>query len=440
MKEKLFIVTFILPGIFFSQEKWSLKKCVEYAFQNNLQIHNTQYNREIQEMSLKIAKQDYLPSVSGNIGNNANFGQSRDVFGNVRRNDNYSNNASVGANISLYNGGRIKKTVEKSQFELDALSYDLETQKNSIALQIAQQYLQILLNKEIYKIAQSSVENAEKLLKRAKITTEVGTTPLSLQYEAQANLAREKQRLQTSKIDIDRSLFALAQLLQVKDYQSFDIENINVPSQISESMVSLERILEIAYESQPQIKSASTKIAVAQKQTEIAKTNFLPSVSATAGIGSSYFNLLHNQNNLGLFEQYKNNFGQQLGVNVSIPIFNKGITKLQIEQAKVNEKIAENALQIQKQEIKQSIQRAYFDSMANYQNYLSALESEKSNKLAFEFAQKSYEAGRTTIYDYNMSRVNYITSQSTLMQAKYNYLFSLKVLDFYAGIPIESTP
>lgn len=179
-------------------------------------------------------------------------------------------------------------------------------------------------------------------------------------------------------------------------------------------------------------------------QTKIVKTAFLPTVSLNAGVGSFYYNSLVTDitgvdsfgnyiKEKGLFEQYKDNFYQQIGLSVNIPIFNKGNTKIQVEQSKINEAIAKNNLNIRKQEMRQSIQKAFFDTENYYESYLSATEVEKSTRLALEFAEKSYEAGKTSIYDLNIARNNFVNVQGQLAQAKYNYIFSQKVLEFYSG-------
>ena len=418
-----------------AQKKWTLRECVEYALNNNLQVINNQYNNAIQSKNLEIAQKELLPSANGNINSTASFGQGRDVFGTVRRNDNFSNSASVSANVLLYNNGRLKKSIEKSQYDLDASFYDVESVKNNISLQIAQQYLQVLLNKEIKKISDEAVNNAETLVKRAKITTEVGTTPKTIEAEAMANLAREKQRQTTADINIQRSLFNLAMMLQLKDYKNFDVQEIPLPEMLDTPLSSTDGVLNTAFEKQPQIKASQSRILAAQKQIELVETNFYPTVSANAGIGTSYFDPFA-YNNSGVLKQYKDNFGQNAGVNVSIPIFNKGITKLQVEQAKISENIALNNLLQEKQKMQQDVQQAYFDATANYENFVAAQEAEKSTKLAMEFAEMSYNAGRTTIYDLNIARNNYINAQGSVAQAKYNYIFSMKLLNFYAGIPL----
>lgn len=429
----------------FSQKKWSLQECVNYAVENNLQVLQNQLNTKTQNNSLDIAKRQYLPSVSGNLNNTASFGQGRDVFGTTNRNDNFSNSANVGADILVFNNGRLEKNIRKTEFEVEASKFDLERIKNDISLQIAQQYLSVLLNREITKISESALENADKLYKKAKITTEVGTTPQTILAEAEAALAREKQNVKTAQINTDRSLFALAMLLQLLDYKSFDIQEVAIENKLEAPLFSAENIINKAYENQPQIKAAENRIKSSEAQTEVTKTAFWPTVTANAGLGTSYFYAMNAGNDINsnkiqqtvFFKQYKDNFGQQLGLSANIPIFNKGITKLQVEQSKINEDIAKNSLLQQKQEVLQNVQKAQFDAESNYENYLAAVEAERSSKLAVDFAEKSFAVGRTTIYDLNIARNNYANAQGAVAQAKYNYLFSMKLLNFYAGIPLS---
>ncbi len=437
MKKNFSVIFLALFAFAFSQKKWTLQECVDYAVKNNLQVISNQYNADIQSKTAAIAKNDALPGVSGTVNNLTNFGNTQGFQGSIGRNDYFSNSASVGANMTLYNNGRIRKNAAKSQYDLDASLLDVEKTKNDISLQIAQQYLQVLLNKEVKKITDESVANAEKVLKRAKTTTEVGTTPKTVEAEAAAGLAREKQRQKSAEIDIQRALFNLAMLLQLKDYQNFDIEMVMLPEMLDAPLASSENIVDKAFENQPQVKAAETRILSAQKQIEIAKTAFFPTISTNAGIGTNYFDSFSNSISQSFYNQYKDNLYQQISVAANVPIFNKGITKLRVEQAKISESIAKNSVEIQKQEVRQNVQKAYFDANANYEIYLAAQEAEKSAKLALDFAEKSYEAGRTTIYDLNTARNNYVNAQGSVSQAKYNYIFSTKLLNFYAGIPLS---
>lgn len=444
MKKSALVLLSLFSVFAYSQKKWSLQECVNYAIENNLQVLQGDLNTKIQDNSLKISKREYLPSVSGTFINTASFGQTADNAGKALRTDAFSNNANVSANILLFNYGRLEKSIRRTEFEVEATQYDLERIKNDISLQIAQQYLNVLLNREITKISQSALENADRLYQRAKITTDVGTTARTVLAEAEAALAREKQNVKTAEINTGRSLFALAMLLQLPDYKNFDVQEVPVDSTPDAPLFSAENIIDKAYENQPQIKAAESRIKSAEAQTKITQTAFWPTVTANAGFGSSDFMLFNAGVDLqgnriiqsGFFKQYKDNFGQQVGVSANIPIFNKGITRLNVEQSKINEDIAKNTLLQQKQQVLQNVQQAQFDAESNYEIFIAATEAEKSSKLALDFAEMSFAAGRATVYDLNNARNSYANAQGSVAQSKYNYLFSMKLLNFYAGIPL----
>ncbi|CAA7196026.1 TolC family protein [Chryseobacterium potabilaquae] len=453
--KKILIIVFTLPFLILqSQKKWSLRECVDYAAEHNLQVIQNKYSKQVQDVNLKMAKRNYLPSVSAGVGNTISFGQTP-VGTESIRNDRLYNNANVGVEMAVYNHGKIEKIIRKTEFDVQASQYDIEAVKNDISLQITQQYLTTLLNKEIVKISESAVKNAQKQYDRAKITTKVGTTAQTVLAESKSALAKEKQNLKTSEINVSRSLFALAQLLQLSDYKTFDVENVNVPDQLDQSLKSIEEVLTLAYETQPQLKAAESRIKAAEAQTRVNRTAFWPTVTANAGL-TSFYNRLFKTDIIGFdnfgnpvdrfgslvikrnfFQQYKDNFGQNISLSVNIPIFNKGITKLQVEQSKINESLAKNALEQEKQKVRENVQKAQFDVDANYETFLAAVETEKSTKLALSYADDSYAAGRSTIYDVNIARNNYANAQGSVVQAKYNYLFSLKVLNFYSGSPLS---
>ena len=447
--KKLATVLFALSAVLSSaQKKWTLREAVDYAVKNNLQVNRNSLQKNIQDKNLQIAQRQWLPGVQGNVDNNASFGQAQDVFGNLRRNDNFNNSANVSANILLYNHGRLDKTIRKTQFDVEASDFDTAATRNNISLQVAQQYLTALLNKEIVKINESAYENAKKLYDRAKITTEVGTTPQTTLAEAQASMARERQNLKNAQVNVGRTLFDLAQLLMLPDYKEFDVEDVTVSAAMMSPYIDAQDVLAKAYENQPEIKAAESRLKSAAAQIEVTKTAFWPTISASAAVGSFYFNSLTTNitgvdanGNLikeyNFFKQYSNNFGQQLAVTATVPIFNKGITKLQVEQAKINQEIAKSDLEQSRQNIKQNVQKAQFDAEANYETYLAAVEAERSTALALDYAEKSFAAGRTTIYDLNIARNNYANAQGSVAQAKYNYLFSVKVLDFYSGVMLS---
>lgn len=436
----IFIISIFYISVF-SQKVWSLQEMIEHAKNNNLQVITSNYSLAMEEKNIQIAKNEYKPSVSMSIGNGLRFGQTQGFQGGIGRNDNFSNDIGVSTNITLYNGNKVKKQIEQKQAEVNVAKYNLDATKNDIKLLIIEQYLNVLLNKEIFKTNQIAVENAQKLYDRAETTTKIGTTAKTILMEAKANLAREKQNLKSTEINIKRSLFTLSQTLLI-DYNNFDVEDIYTEKELIKNHHNIEDVISKAYENQPKIKSAEYSIKSAESQTKIAKTGLYPMISFNAGIGSFYYNsLVTNTSGIDSFgnhikeaniwEQYKTNFYQQIGLSINIPIFNKGNTKIQIEQAKINEEIAKNNLNIKKQEILQNIQKIYFDLDNYYETYLTSIETENSTKLALDFAEKSYAVGKTNIYDLNIARQNYFNAVSSTIQAKYNYIFNKKILETY---------
>ena len=439
---------YILYGILFlsvnvfAQKKWTLQESIDYAIKNNLQVVDKQYLLKAEENNLKISENEYLPVFSIGVNNNLRFGQTQGFQGSIGKNDNLNNDIMVSSNILLYNGGRLEKQRDKKKYDVEAAQHSIAITQDNITLQIIQQYLSVLLQKEILKVNRNSLENAQKSYNRAQLTTEAGTTARTILAEAKSALAKENQNVNQAEIEVKKALFSLAQTLQIINYKNFDIKEIDAEKEFFTEAHSLGSVLENVYTHHPIIRYAKSTIKSVEAQTQILKTAFMPTIALNAGIGSFYYNSLVTDitgvNSFGdfireksFFSQYRTNFYQQVGVSINIPIFNKGNSRMQVIQSKINEEIAKNDLEIKKQELLQSIQKIYFDIDAHYQSYISAQETEKSTKLALDFAEKSYEAGINSIYDLNNARNSYTKAQSSVIQSKYNYIFSRKILEVY---------
>lgn len=442
MKVYIFLGILCIPLIVFSQKKWTLQEAVDYAIKNNLQVIDKQLSLKVEENNLQMAKNEYFPSFSAGMNNHLRFGQTQGFQGSIGRNDNFNNEITISSNILLYNGGRLKKQKNRKKYDMETAEHSIDIMKQSLTLQIIQQYLTVLLQKEVLKVYEKSVGNAYKLLQKAEYTTQAGITAKTVLAEAESTFAKENQNLKKAEIEVKKALFSLSQTLQLGDYHNFDVENINEEMEFFNEDKPLKNVLESVNTHNPIIKFAESNIKSAEEQTKVVKTAFLPSISLSAGLGSFYYNSLVTDitgvDNLGktirekmLFDQYKNNFYQQVSIALNIPIFNKRNTKTQVEQAKINEEIAKNNLEIKKQELLQDIQKIYFDIENHYQMYVSAKETEKSTQLALDFAEKGYQAGINSIYDLNNAQNNYINAKSSVIQAKYNYIFSKKILEIY---------
>lgn len=428
---RIFIL-FVLPLCTSAQNKWNLNDCVQYAEEHNLNIINKQLEKEIKEVDVNMAKSARIPSLGAYLETYSNFGQAQDIFGNTQRNDNINNNFGINSEIILYNQGRLKNQIAKAKTEVELAGYEVELETRLLVIKVIKGYLDILLSKEIVKLSKELVSYAEKQYNKTKITTKAGTTSLTTEYEANANLAREKQKLITAEIEVSRASLRLAQLLLLDDYDSFEIQSDSISDDmIVPHLYDRNNLLEQAYAVQPSILRYEKIIRGIDLENDILRAQFFPTVKAGVILNTTYFNSLVTGNDVHFFRQANEKFAQQAAVSISIPIYNRGLTKGQIAQNQFLRKQMINQKNIDKQLIRQEVENAYYDCLANYQRYLTAKEALNSSNVALKYTQKSYEAGRSSIYDYNNSLSNFAQAQSDLLQSKYAYYFNKRLLDYY---------
>lgn len=436
------IIAFFIFGAGSAQKLWSFNDCLSYARENNLQVIASKLNEQVQDGNYKIAKKQKLPDVTGAANTGFQFGpRTENALTNPRNKGGYQtvyvNDLAINSSILLYNNGKLKISEEKNDLLVQQYKFTTEKIKNDISLQLIGNYLTVLLNRELIGVSQNSMDTYVQQANRNQKLYDAGSIPLSTLYESNASLANAKQEYETSMIEANRSLMVLAMLLQ-KDYRDFDIETVKVPDNIELPLISIDDIIQYSYGNQPEIKSAEIAIEAAKKDIDIAKADLMPTITGGYKVGTSYQDSFDRKDN-DLWKQWYDSHTQAISLGISVPIFNKGISKLKIEQSKIQQNIQENQLDQEKLTLKQSIETAYFDVNSSYQTFISSKESVASMKLSYEFAQKSFSAGKLNVYDLNIARNNYFNAQSQMLQAKYSFLFRLKILDFYAGKPLQIT-
>lgn len=428
---KIFFFLIFSVGLF--AQKKSLTECIDIAFENNFDIQNNKYNSDLQFLNYKIAKREYLPTINTSISNNMSFGVDQDVFGLTKRNDNLNNSGLIGMQFTIYNGGKNKYNLLKNDFENQAISIKIESTKRDVAIDILKLYLQVMLNKEIYNLVQNSELNAKKNFEKAQITTDLGSTPMTVLYEAKANFSKEKQNTQLALLDIKRSLLDLAAILQIEDTENFDIEDEFISDEIIPDSLIFSDILEKSFTIDSDIKSLESKLNSIKMQTKIAKVPMKPSIFLNTNFGTYYFNSFVSQDEENFSKQASINLYQQIRLNVNIPIFNKGINKLQVEKSLINEDIVTNEIASRKQTLKNILKKIFFEMDINYKNFIQAKEVEKNSKKSLDLVEKSYLEGYSTIYEVNLSVKNWLEAVSIAKQFKYRYLFNIMSLKIYSN-------
>ena len=432
-------------------KKWTLQECVNYALDHNISIKQQELSKDLVEEDITIAKGNFYPSLNSSASQNWNFGSFIDINGGRVSRDSRSNSFGLNSNVTLYNGNRNKNNLLQVKKSLEAAGFDLEENKNGIMLFVVNDYLNVLLNKESLIIAQDQIEISKKQVEKARVLVEAGSKPKASLLEAEATLASNEQQLTTAQNNLDLSLLALAQLIQVS-HKGFDIEDV-VLTIDSASLIynDTDVIFNTAVANLPEIKSAEIGVERSAIAIEIAKGNYYPSLSFGAGLGTSY---QHNQGSKdvrpvvdpntnavvfvpnGFGKQLEDNLGYNLGFSLNIPIFNRFQTKSGVAKAQINHEIASLQLQDKQVKLRETIEKAYADAKAALNQYISAEKSLLAQNESFKNAQVSYDNGAMTSFDFDQVRNRLVNAQSSLANAKYNFVFRTKLLEYYLGIPI----
>lgn len=435
MKQYISIGLIFFSISVFSQKKWTLQECVIYAAENNLTVQQNKVNEAFSVNSLNNAKNQWLPTVDGYINNSLTLGTNNPLID--KGYQQYTNSLGINSSITIYNGGVVNLNKEKALLEVESSRKQTESIINDISLMIVNHYLNVMLNRELKQIAEGNLAIAEQQVERIQKQVNAGSVARADLVRAEANLAQEKKNVADAQIEVERALFNMAVLLQLPDYREFDVEMVPIPENIELGLYDLNAIVEVAYAQQPAIQKAEIDVQVAEKSIDIAKTGFKPTITGTYNLGTNYADYF----NKGLvsdawLSQWHDNLTNVFGLNVQVPIFEKFNNKLNVERASINQSQAQINLELQKQTIRENIQEAYFSVNTSYQAYEAAKESVRSNALSYDYAQRSYDAGVLNIYDLNQAQNNLAVAEAQMAQAKYNFIFRLKVLDFYAGIPL----
>ncbi len=434
MKKLIITCSILFTTLSFAQDKkWTLEECVNYALENNISVQQAQNTLLINEQDVKAAKGRFLPTASANTGHRLSIGN-RELFPGqfVDRTDN-STFINVGVNQSIFNGFRNLNLKRQSVLNYEANEYDLARIKDDISLNVVNAYLNVLFNKENLATAQAQFDFSEKQLQQVQELVNAGVQPMANVYDAKATLANDKQAITTAQNNYDLALLSLSQLLQLPS-QGFDVEimEVNLPSSAL-LYNDVNPILNYAYENRSEIKLSETNIENAKIATKISKSGFYPSVSGGYSLGSNAFYSNLTDEEASFVDQINDQKAHQFNININIPIFSGFANKTAVAKSKIQEENAQLNFDQQKLNLESNIQRAYADAKAAFNSFEAATESMEAQKLAFNNSKERYDIGAMSTYDLEQARIRLINAKNALTNAKYDFVFKTKVLDFYAG-------
>ncbi|WP_336068289.1 TolC family protein [Mesoflavibacter sp. CH_XMU1404-2] len=436
--KQLALAGLLLVGLSASaqQKKWSLQECVDYALENNITILQGENAILTNEQNVDAANGQFLPSVSGFVGHTVSLGN-RELFPGqfVDRTDN-STNASISLSQTVFNGFRLTNLYKQSQLNLETSKLELNRIKDDISLNVVNAYLNVLFNIENLEIAQAQYDFSKKQLDQVRELVEAGVQPQANVYDAEATLSSDLQNVTVAENNYELALLSLSQLLQLP-YEGFEVEVIELDNPSSELMYkNASPIVSYALDNRYEIKVAQKNIENSALNTEISKSGYLPTVSFNYAFGSNVFftNLIDTEDSF--FNQLNNQKGHRFSLNVSVPIFSQFQNKTNVAKAKIQEENAQLNLKQAKLDVEANVQRAFTDAKAALRAYEAAKSSLQSQKIAFQNSQERYDIGAMNAFDLEQSRLRLVNAESSLINAKYDFIFKTKVLDFYLGKPI----
>ena len=430
---KLFTFSILFTCSVFSQNNiWTLEECVQHALENNISILQAKNSLLSSEQDIISAKGNFLPAVSSNISGGASLGNIEVFPGEFRDREFYSTSLGVGFSQSVFNGFRNINLLNQSKLSLERNQYELEKLKDDISLNVANAYLNVLFNKENLELAKSQLKFSKFQVQQVTIMVESGSEPMSTLIETQATYSRDIQSLTIAENNQDLALLTLSQLLQLP-YDDFDVEIIQIDTPSTNLMYDdIAPILNYAMENRNEIKVAERDIELARLGTKISKSAYLPNISMGYGFNASA-NFSNLTNDDQLLDQLNDNKGHSVNMNVSIPIFNRNQTKAQVKKSKIQEETTNLALDQIKINLESTIQRAFTDAKAALRAFEAAQLSLNSQALAFDNSKERFTLGAINSYDLEQSRIRLLNAESSSINAKYDFIFKTKVLDYYLG-------
>ena len=418
-----------------AQSAWTLRQCAEYAVEHNLQIKQQDNQRRQQELQLSTARNARLPEVSGSLGQNFSFGRGLTAE-NTYTNTNTSNTSfSLSTSIPLFTGFQIPNQIKLNQLNLEAATQDLEKAKNDIRMQVAQAYVQILYDMEIRDVANRQIAIDSMQVVRLEAFVRNGKASEAELSQQRATLANSHLTGTQAANNLRLSILTMTQLLELPSPDGFSIVRPPVDDLsaiISTATVSPEIIYQEALGVKPEIMSQEIRLRATDHSIKIAQSGYYPQLSFSAGLGTNYYKTSgFTADSFG--EQLKNNFSQYIGLNLSIPIFNRFQTRNNVRNARIEQETQMLALDNSKKTLYKEIQQVYYNALNAQAKEKSSMEALQSSKDAFTLMQAKYENGKATITEFNEAKNNYLKAESDMVQARYENLYQHALIEFYRG-------
>lgn len=419
-----------------SKQAWTLRQCVDYAIEHSINIRQVANATEQNKVDVSTTKWARLPNLSASANQDWSWGRSKSPKDNSYSDNSSANTGvSLGTNVPVFTGLQLPNQYALAKLNLQAAIEDLNKAREDVAINVTSAYLQVLFNVELSKVAQHQVELSKDQLKRIQGLFEAGKASPSEVAEAQARIAQDQMTAVQADNTHKLSLLDLSQLLELPTPEGFILENPEEELEFG-ALTPPDDIYTQALVYKPSIKAAEYRLAGSYKNIRIAQSQFYPQLSFSAGMGSSYYTL-NGESDFGFGRQLKNNLNKYMGFNLSVPIFNRFSTRNRVQMARLQQTDLALQLDNTKKVLYKEIQQAWYNAIAAESKYNSSEVAVKANEESFQLMSEKFNNGKANFVEYNEAKLNLTRALSDKIQAKYDYLFRTKILDFYKGQPIE---
>lgn len=431
----LFALMAVAAPTLAQSHKWSLEECISYALEHSISIKQRDLNRQQQEIEVSTAKNSRLPDLNASAGENFSFGRGLTAENTYTNTNTNSTSFSLGTSVPLFTGFRIPRTLELNRLNLEAATADLEKARNDIRMQVAQAYVQILYSMELCDVARRQIEIDSLQVFRLKEMLNNGKASGTQVAQQEATMAQSKLTATQADNDYRLNILALTQLLELPSPEGFSIVRISpdaLPLKEIAAGMTPDAIYQEAVGIKPEILAETLRLQGTEKNIDIAKSALYPSLSLSGGVGSNYYKTSgFPAESFG--KQLSNNFSQYIGLNLTVPIFNRFATRNSVRTAQLNRESQQMQLENTKKALYKEIQQAYYNAVNSKAKYASSEEALRSNREAFTLMSAKYEYGKANITEFNEAKNNLMKAESDLVRAKYEYLYNHALLSFYRG-------
>ncbi len=429
-KLKIIILTALTAFVFtLSAQQLTLEQCIEIALENNRNIKQQMLGKTQRDIAYSQAKNDLLPTLNGSVGQSFVFGRSIGLDNTYENTNSSQTSFGLGANITLFDGLRMKYNIDARRAELGAAGADLEKFKDDIEMSVATAFLQVLLQKELVQIANQQIELTKVNMERQNELIVSGKMAKGEIYELEAQQAREEQNLVQAESSLKLAILDLAQIMELENYETLDIIAPPVESIIAnDQLISSESIVQSALLVRPEIEAAEYRLESSMQEVKIAKSRLYPTLTFGANMGTGYYNMGGRPNDT-FSNQIKNNMSNSLGFSLQIPIFNKFQTRNSIRTAQLSAENSRIEIDKVKIELRKRVEQAFENAKGAKSKWIATQKAEIAGQESYRFTQEKFENGRANAFELFQAKSNLTQTLADQAQAKYEFAFRLKILE-----------